>query len=131
MRVFTPRRTSMGMLSLWTALFVAMLAFGGLAGAAEQSGDAGHVGDLRIVQQFNKDKDTLSDVVKVSDRERHAILFGMGIALLILLFTTAALGIAMVVYGKQVFIAHMVCAGLSVTLALAHSVAAIVWFFPF
>ena len=131
MRVSAPRRTLMGMLPLWIALFVGMLAFGGFAGAAEQSGDAGRVGDLRIVQQFNKDKDTLSDVVKVPDREKHAILFGMGITLLILLLTTAVLGIAMAVYGKPVFIAHMVCAGLSVTLALAHSVAAIVWFFPF
>jgi pheromone shutdown protein TraB len=131
MRASALRRRSMGMLPLWMALFVGMLSLGGFAGAAEENSDAGHVGDLRIVQQFNKDKDTLSEVVKISDREKHAILFGMGITLLILLLTTAVLGIAMGVYGKQVFIAHMVCAGLSVTLALAHSVAAIVWFFPF
>jgi hypothetical protein len=35
------------------------------------------------------------------------------------------------VYGKQVFVAHMITAGLSVTLAIAHAVAALVWFNPF
>lgn len=131
MRTFAPRRTSTGVLRVCLVILVGMFAIGGLAGAGEKGDDAGHAGDLRVMQQFNQDKDTLSEVVKIPDREKHAILFGMGIALLILLISTAVLGIAMAVYGKQVFIAHMICAGLSVTLALAHSVAAIVWFFPF
>jgi hypothetical protein len=55
----------------------------------------------------------------------------MGAALLIFIIVTAALGIAMAIYGKRVFVAHMIFAGFSVTLAIAHSVVAIVWFFPF
>jgi hypothetical protein len=58
-------------------------------------------------------------------------MFAMGIALLLLVIATASLGIAMALYGKQVFVAHMVCAGMSVFLSIAHAVTAIVWFFPF
>ena len=58
-------------------------------------------------------------------------MFVMGVPLLILLLVTGALGIAMGVYGKQVFVAHMVFAGLTMTLALAHAVVGIVWFYPF
>lgn len=65
------------------------------------------------------------------EQSRHQILFIMGAALLALLLITATLGIAMVVYGKQVFVPHMIFAGLTVSLAIAHSVAAIVWFFPY
>lgn len=65
------------------------------------------------------------------EKGRHQILFVMGAALLALLLVTASLGIAMVVYGKRVFVPHMIFAGLTVSLAIAHSVAAVVWFFPY
>jgi len=48
-----------------------------------------------------------------------------------LLLVTGGLGVAMGVYGKQVFVAHMICAGLSMTLAIAHAIVGIVWFYPF
>ncbi len=64
-------------------------------------------------------------------RERREILFIMGVVLLVLIFATASLGIAMAVKGKQVFVAHMVTAGCTVFLAVAHAVASIVWFFPY
>lgn len=64
-------------------------------------------------------------------RERRKILFLMGVVLLILIFATASLGIAMAIKGKQVFVAHMVTAGFTVFLAVAHAVASIVWFFPY
>jgi hypothetical protein len=100
------------------------------AHATDQSG-VDTTSDVHVIQQFTKDQDMLSEVVKISDHEKQIIMFSMGIALLIMLVVTAVLGISMAVYGKQVFIPHMVFAGLSVTLALAHAVVAIVWFFPF
>ncbi len=69
--------------------------------------------------------------IQASLKEKHQILFFMGILLLIGIFATAILGIAMAVYGKQVFVFHMVCAGFSVFLATAHAVTAMVWFYPF
>jgi len=36
----------------------------------------------------------------------------------------------MVVFAKPVFVAHMIFAGFSLTLAIAHAIVAIVWFFP-
>ena len=59
------------------------------------------------------------------------VMFFLGVPLLILLIATVTLGIAMGVYGKQVFLPHMICAGLSMTLALGHAVVGIVWFYPF
>ena len=62
---------------------------------------------------------------------QHEVMFYMGVTLLLLVFITAGLGIAMVMLGKEVFLQHMIFAGLTVFLAVAHSVVAIVWFFPF
>ena len=59
------------------------------------------------------------------------VMFVLGVPLLFLLLTTGVLGIAMGVYGKPVFVAHMVCAGLSMTLAVAHAIVGLVWFYPF
>jgi len=66
-----------------------------------------------------------------TDLSRRWIMFGLGLPLLLLLLLTAGLGIAMGVYGKQVFIAHMVCAGLTVPLAVVHVIVGLVWFRPF
>lgn len=65
------------------------------------------------------------------EHTKRVVMFAMGIPLLILLFATGGLGIAMGIYGKQVFVAHMICAGLTMTLALAHAVVGLVWFYPF
>lgn len=64
-------------------------------------------------------------------KNQHKILFYMGVALLLFVFLTAGYGIAMGMLGKEVFVQHMVCAGITVFLAIAHSIVAIVWFFPF
>jgi hypothetical protein len=58
-------------------------------------------------------------------------MFLLGVALLTLVLITGGLGIAMGVYGKQVFVAHMIFAGLSMTLAIAHAIVGIVWFYPY
>ena len=87
--------------------------------------------DMSVMQSFADKKAEVGEAVKISDQRKHQWLFVMGVTLLILLLTTAALGIAMGIYGKPVFVAHMITAGLSLTLAIAHAVAALVWFNPF
>ena len=62
---------------------------------------------------------------------QHEVMFYMGTILLLFVFLTAGFGIAMVLKGKEVFVQHMICAGVTVFLAVAHAVVAIVWFFPF
>jgi len=78
--------------------------------------------DLRLQKEKSKE---------MSDKKKHIILFSMGISLVILVLTTASLGLAMVLYQKPVFVAHMIFAGMTVTLALVHALAAMIWFFPF
>lgn len=84
-----------------------------------------------VMQSFVNKEQTVGEDVLISDKKKHQVLFIMGIFLLIGIIGAAALGIAMAVYGKQVFVAHMIFAGFSVFLAIAHAVTAIVWFFPF
>lgn len=86
---------------------------------------------LEVMRAFTEQPVEVSDEVKIADKKKHQILFVMGIFLLIGILTTAALGIAMVLFGKQVFVAHMVFAGISSFLAVAHAVVAVVWFFPY
>jgi len=85
--------------------------------------------NTQVIQAFtSQEKD---DSASLEDQTKHLVMFVMGVPLLILLLVTGGLGIAMGVYGKQVFVAHMVCAGLSMTLAIAHAVVGVVWFYPF
>ena len=83
----------------------------------------------QVMQQFNKSANK-RDERTISDHRKQQIMFIMGIALLIFIATTVSLGIAMVVFAKPVFVAHMIFAGFSLTLAIAHAIVAIVWFFP-
>lgn len=100
-------------------------------GASEEKGDQSE-GGVSVMQSFNKQQNhTLDQVVAIPNHEKQVIMFIMGAALLIAVITTASLGIAMVLHGKEVFLAHMVSAGISVFLAIAHAVVAVVWFFPF
>ncbi|HFE37623.1 MAG TPA: hypothetical protein ENK06_04270 [Gammaproteobacteria bacterium] len=64
-------------------------------------------------------------------REQHKILFYMGVLLLISVLLTAGFGVSMVMLGKEVFVQHMIFAGITVFLSIAHAVVAVVWFFPF
>jgi len=115
---------------LLLCLFV-LLAGDVLASESTDEGKGARHDDVSVMQAFAEQQAKEGDAVKISDREKHQWLFVMGVTLLLLLLTTAALGIAMAIYGKQVFAAHMLTAGLSLTLAAAHAVAAIVWFNPF
>lgn len=112
-------------------LFVAMMllpaasqvAFAGPQVQSETSAEA-------VMQQFNSD-DEVSPQRKIDTQRKHQILFMMGIALLVLLLTTGVLGISMVFFDKDVFLAHMIFAGLSLTLAAAHAATSIAWFWPY
>jgi len=84
-----------------------------------------------VLRAFNQGQDKPSEIVSIPDKKKRLIMFSMGVPLLIFILLTAGLGIAMGMYGKPVYVPHMICAGLSVTLAIAHAVVGIVWFFPF
>lgn len=107
---------------VFLSMLFALLSITGLPVFAEQS--------QGVMQAFEQPLEE-SDLVEVSKQEKHQILFFMGITLLVGILTTAALGIAMGIYAKPVFVAHMVSAGLTVTLAIIHAIVAMVWFYPF
>jgi len=67
----------------------------------------------------------------LSDRQKHRIMFLLGAPLLLILLVTGGLGVAMGVYGRQVFVLHMILAGLAITLAIVHAIVGFVWFYPF
>ena len=99
----------------------------GLALAADRSNET-------VIQDFVKQEERAKlgqlEQQQAETKKKHQILFLMGLALLISILTTAGLGIAMALYGKQAFILHTLFAGFSVTLAIVHAVVAIVWFYP-
>ena len=86
---------------------------------------------LEIMEVFKQEAQSKQVDNKLTDEAKHKILFYMGLSLLVLLCTTAYLGVSMVVFNQEVFVKHMISAGLTVTLGLAHAVVAVVWFFPF
>ncbi len=101
---------------------VALAASGAGTGAAPGS-------SIQILQSFgNQDE---GGVLDIPVKRRHEVLFWMGLALLVLVLATGGLGIAMGVFGKEVFVWHMLLAGLSMTLAVAHAIVAVVWFWPY
>ncbi len=127
----------MNRLRSWLACLLVVVAVGigsapAMADEAATSRDtASSTNDVAVMESFNRQQAELGEAVRIDTERKHQILFFMGITLLILILLTASYGVAMAIYGKQVFVRHMVLAGLSVTLAIAHSVVAIVWFFPF
>jgi predicted RND superfamily exporter protein len=86
---------------------------------------------LQIVESFNKSSGNIQNPNDPTVKRKQEIMFIMGIPLLVMLIATAVLGIAMGVFGKKVFVAHMVLASLSLCLAVAHAIVGLVWFFPF
>ena len=65
----------------------------------------------QVMQGFVNKEQVVSEHVLIETKQKHQILFFMGITLLLLIFATAGFGIAMAVFGKQVFVPHMICAG--------------------
>jgi hypothetical protein len=97
-----------------------------------QAEDANQGNDsAQIMQAFNKQHREAEHAKSITDKDKQRVMFLLGVALLTLVLITGGLGIAMGVYGKQVFVAHMIFAGLSMTLAIAHAIVGIVWFYPY
>ncbi len=120
-----------GCTCIWYLCFLLFVGYG-LAGTGVARAEEGSVDDgLSVMQAFTELEEIESDLVKIDDEKKRLVLFAMGIFLLLGVITTASLGVAMVLFGKQVFIAHMIFAGLSVFLAVVHAITAMVWFFPF
>jgi hypothetical protein len=84
----------------------------------------------QVLQSFQKEA-AAAPAPDGSDQTRRWVMFALGAPLLVFILITAGLGIAMGVYGKPVFVAHMIFAGLSVTLAIVHAIVGLVWFRPF
>jgi hypothetical protein len=92
-----------------------------------QSGD----NSAQILQAFNRQHRDAEHAKSITDKDKQRIMFLLGVVLITLVLITGGLGIAMGLYGKPVFVAHMVFAGLSVTLAIVHAIVGLVWFYPF
>ncbi len=114
----------------WLVLAAMILLFNTpLARAADsQQGSS----STQVMEAFDRQQVEKVDAGSaLSDKKKQLVMFMLGVPLLILLLATGALGIAMAVYGKQVFLMHMIFAGLTMTLALVHVIVALVWFYPF
>jgi len=83
-----------------------------------------------VMQQFAGDEEIAPERI-IEEKRKHQILFIMGLSLLVLLLITGSLGVAMVAFDKEVFVAHMIFAGLSLTLSAVHAATAIAWFWPY
>jgi len=112
-------------------VFICLLLSGPIMAAESEAKQSELSGDIGVMQAFATEQAEEGKAVRISDQRKHFWLFVMGIMLLTLILLTATLGILMGIYGKDIFIAHMLTAGLTVTLAIAHAIAAIVWFNPF
>jgi hypothetical protein len=85
----------------------------------------------QILQEFNAQNRTDIREKAVPLKEKQQIMFLLGVAVILLVIITGGLGLAMGVFGKPVFVAHMVFAAFSITLAIAHAIVGLVWFYPF
>ena len=100
--------------------------------AAAQSSGGDSSNGIALLEDFDRQQNQrVNGASQLTDHFKRVIMFSMSLRLFLLLLITGGLGIATGVYGKKLFIPHMVFAGLTVTLALAHAIAGIVWFFPF
>ena len=83
----------------------------------------------QILEQFERQQ--RARTTSIAEHERQVIQFSIGAALLLALLATASVGIAVGVFGKPLFLLHMILAAVTVTLALVHVIVGVVWFFPF
>lgn len=102
------------------------------ASAATQSSAGDSSNGVALLEDFDREQNQrVKGASVLSDHFKRVVMFTMSLPLFLLLLITGGFGIATGVYGKKLYIPHMVFAGLTVTLALAHAIAGIVWFFPF
>jgi hypothetical protein len=112
------------------AVFLAIF-FPGMGQAQAQTPVKQKAGDQAQVMQSFEVEGEAKQAASLSDRRKHRVMFLLGVPLLIVLLGTGGLGIAMGVYGRQVFVWHMILAGFAVTLAIVHAIVGLVWFYPF
>jgi len=98
---------------------------------SQSAGKADSESEAQIIQKFTSQESIDSEIITIGDQRKRQVMFAMGVPLLLFIIITVSLGIAMGVFGKDVYIAHMIFAGLSLTLALAHAIVGLVWFWPF
>ncbi len=93
---------------------------------------AGEANGVQVLEAFDRQQAQRVDgAAEVPTKKKQLIMFMLGIPLLLLLLSTGAVGIAMGVFGKPLFLLHMILAGLTMTLALVHVIVGLVWFYPF
>jgi hypothetical protein len=87
---------------------------------------------LQILEEFGRQQPQRpARATTIAEHERQVIMFSIGTVLLVLLISTASVGIAVAAFGKPLFLVHMILAGLTVTVAIVHVIVGLVWFFPF
>jgi len=119
---------------IWTRLvcgiFVALLSIMFISPAIAEENKREN-DSAQILQAFNKQHREAEHAKSITENDKQRIMFMLGVVLIILVMITGGLGIALGIFGKRVFVAHMVFAGLSMTLAVAHAIVGFVWFYPF
>ena len=113
-------------------LFSLMMAFflvSSPAYAVNQEHPTSKLHSSQVMEQFNQDE-AVAPERAISTKNKHLILFWMGSTLLVLVLLAAGFGVAMGIFDKDVFVWHVLSAGLATTLAIAHGVVAFVWFYP-
>jgi hypothetical protein len=119
------------MTRLLTQIVLLFLLTKGLAYAEVPPG-ASNENAIQMMKEFDQVNSQKSDgVTPIADKRRHQIMFYLGIPLVIMLLTTAGMGIGIGVYGKPWFKYHIVLAGLTATLAIIHMIVGWAWFYPF
>lgn len=116
--------------ALAAALLALFLLVAGITGSARAADPPADNDGARVLQAFEHPAPAATAASEQSQTRRW-VMFALGAPLLLLVLVTASLGVAMGVYGKPVYLAHMICAGLSVTLAVVHAIVGLVWFNPF
>ena len=90
------------------------------------------VNGVQVLEAFDRQQaGRVDSAAAIGDKKKQLIMFLLGIPLLMLLLATGAVGIAMGLFGKPLFLLHMILAGLTMTLALVHVIVGLVWFYPF
>jgi hypothetical protein len=85
----------------------------------------------QILNEFNNQNRSDIRAKAIPLKEKQQIMFLLGLGVILLVIITGGLGLAMGVFGKPLFVAHMLFAALSITLAIAHAIVGLVWFYPF
>lgn len=86
---------------------------------------------VKVMEAFEHQANQKETDRPLTIQKKHLTMFLLGVPLLIMLLVTGALGIAMGIYGKQVFVLHMISAGFTITLAFVHAIVGVIWFYPF